>query len=172
MNIIIFGQAGAGKTTTAEILRDIYNYAIFSLGRKIHAECKLHGQHKREEMQEYGQMMRKIFGKDVWNDWLYKTLQTHGKSDVLADGKVVIDDGRQLNEFDYWKEKGFITIGITAPYELRKERILQRSGYVLTESQANHDTEIQALECANKCDIQICNDKDVGYLKRMLMQQL
>lgn len=172
MNIIIFGQAGAGKTTTAEILRDIYNYAIFSLGRKIHAECSLHGQHKREEMQEYGQAMRRIFGNDVWNDWMYKSLQTYGKSDVLAEGKVVIDDGRQLNEFDYWNSKGFVTVGITAPYELRKERILQRSGYVFTESQANHDTEIQALECAGKCDIQICNDKDLGYLKRMFVKYL
>lgn len=158
MNIILFGQAGAGKTTIANILLDSgKGYVKGSLGKKIHDECAFHGKESREEMQKYGQAMREIFGIDVWNQYLYNILNNHVYRS-LDNERVVIDDGRQLNEFDFWTEKRFLTVGVKADFEIRKLRIWEREGKILTEEQAQHETELQAAKCIEKCKIIIENN--------------
>jgi dephospho-CoA kinase len=164
-NIILFGPMGAGKGTVADILIQEYGYVKGSLGAKIHAETALHGTESREEMQEYGQAMRRIFGENVWNDYLFNQLHnTVGQ--YLKAGRVVIDDGRQLNEFDYWKAKGFLTVGITAEQHLRAARLEKRNGKPTPLERFHHDTEVQALKCFDKCDYLIFNNFDLATLRK------
>lgn len=150
-NIVIFGQMGSGKTTVANYLCNTYGYSKFSFGSKIHAECRLHGSETRTEMQQYGQEMRRIFGIDIWCDYVYK--QSIGY-------QVCIDDGRQLNEFDYYTDLGFLTVGVIADEDKRIERLKKRVDYVIDPDTFNHETEIQARICANKCKIKIYNNTD------------
>ena len=152
MNIIIFGQMGAGKSTVANYLRDNYGYSKFSLGSKIHSECKTHGKETRTEMQSYGQAMRNIFGIDVWCD--YVNDQTFNKD------KVVIDDARQINEYDYFINLGFLPIAVVADDNKRIERLNKRVDYVIDPNTFNHETEVQARTCINKCKIKIYNNSD------------
>jgi len=148
-NIILFGQMGSGKSTVAKYLCDNYGYTKFSLGEKIHSECELYGMHDREHLQAYGQMMRKIFNENIWCDYLIN--RSRGIN------RIVIDDARQLNEFDYFTEKRYLSIGIITDEELRLERLQKRVDYKINPKTLKHETELQAMQCVNKCKIKLFN---------------
>lgn len=152
MNIVIFGEMGAGKSTVANYLRDTYGYTKLSFGSKIHSETRLHGSETRTEMQQYGQMMRKIFGINIWCDYV--------KDQSIESQKTVIEDGRQLNEYYYYEKIGYLPVGIIADRAKRIERLEKRVGYVIDPVTFDHETEIQALACVNKCKIKIYNNSD------------
>ena len=151
MNIIIFGEMGSGKSTVAKYIRDKYNYKIFSLGSKIHSECKLHGEETRQEMQQYGQMMRQIFGENVWCNYLVES--------SYFEPRIVIDDARQLNEYDYFTNKGYLPVAVITDNDIRLERLSKRVSYQIDPETFNHDTEIQARECVKKCNIKLYNNR-------------
>ena len=148
-NIILFGQMGSGKSTIAKYLCDNYGYTKFSLGEKIHSECELYGMHDREHLQNYGQMMRQVFNESIWCDYLI--------SRSKGIDKIVIDDARQLNEYNYFTEKGYLPIAVIADEELRLERLQKRVDYVIDPKTFNHETEINARKIVNKCKIKLFN---------------
>jgi dephospho-CoA kinase len=150
-NIILFGEMGSGKSTVAHYIELIYGHRVMSLGRKIHQECKLHGKETREELQQYGQMMRKIFGKDIWCDYLIKQVD-------LKKENIVIDDARQLNEFEYFTSKGFIPIGVVADEEVRLKRLKNRVNYEVKKESEKHETEVQARQNIERCKLVIENN--------------
>ena len=143
---------GSGKSTIANYLCDTYGYSKFALGEKIHRECRIHGSETRNEMQHYGQMMRKIFGINVWCDYIYE--QTIGVN------KSVIEDGRQLNEYDYYVKLGYLPVGVITDKNKRIKRLKKRVDYVINPNTFNHETETQAICCVNKCKIKIYNNSD------------
>jgi len=152
INIIIFGQMGSGKSTLADYLCNTYKYTKFSFGAKIHSECELFGQHDRMHLQQYGQMMRKIFHQNIWCDYVFT--QTQNKD------KIVIDDGRQLNEFNFFANLGYLPVGVIADKNKRIERLIKRVDYEIDPKTFNHETESQARECVKKCKIKIYNNSD------------
>lgn len=156
LNIIIFGQMGSGKTSVANYLSKTYGFNKYSLGTKIHEECKLHKRDEREAYQKYGQMMREIFGIDVWTDYLY--------DQVKNKNKICIDDGRQLNEYSYFTDKNYLPIGIITDQEKRLERLMKRVNYEIDPATFYHETELQAQKCVDKCDIKIYNNSDYASL--------
>ena len=155
---------GSGKTTVANYLCDNYGYTKFSLGSKIHSESKLHGNETRQEMQNYGQAMREIFGINVWCDYVYK--QSQGIN------KIILDDGRQENEFFYFLEKGYLPVGIVADENIRLERLKKRVNYEIDPKTFQHDTEIQVLKCINRCDIKIYNNGSYEELVQEIENKL
>jgi dephospho-CoA kinase len=158
-NIILFGPMGAGTSTVARIISDRLGYRIGSLGDKIHDECDIHGKRSRKEMQKYGQMMRGIFGDDVWCIYLHNKLHNHPGRHLEYE-KVVIDDGRQQNEYEYWTQKGFVPVGVTAKEHVRRKRVLQRTGTELRIGELTHETEQRARNCVSRCKYVIHNDSD------------
>jgi adenylate kinase family enzyme len=151
---------GSGKSSIAKYIYNRYNIVHYrSIGNKIHSECALHGNETREEMQQYGQMMRKIFGENVWCNYLY--------NGCPEKDRIIIDDGRQLNEYDYFTNKGFIPIAVISDKQTRLERLSQRVNYIINPETFNHETEIQAQECINKCSIKLYNNAD----KKELFEQ-
>lgn len=152
-DIILFGEFGSGKSTVAQYIELIYGHKIMSLGRKIHQESRLHGNETREEMQQYGQMMRKIFGENIWCDYLMSQVD-------LSKEQIVIDDARQLNEFEYFTDKGFIPIGVVANEEIRLQRLKNRVNYEVKKESKKHETEVQARQNIERCKIIIENNSN------------
>jgi len=166
-NIIIFGCMGVGKSTVAKIINDTYGHKIYSLGKKIHLECKLHGKETREEMQAYGQAMRKIFGINIWCDYL-----ENQAFNSFHNSPIAIDDARQLNEFDYFTAKDFVTVGIIANEDIRLDRLRKRVNYVVNKETEQHETEIQARECIDKCNFIIENNGSIDDLYTNTLNKL
>jgi len=152
VDIIIFGQMGAGKSTVANYLRDNYGYSKLSLGAKIHSECELYKMHDRNHMQKYGQMMREVFHQNIWCDYV--------KHQSINTDKVIIDDARQINEYNYFTDLGYLPIAVVADDNKRIERLNKRVNYAVDPNTFNHETEVQARACINKCEIKIYNNSD------------
>lgn len=155
-NIIIFGEMGSGKSTAAKYLCDNYRYTKLSLGEKIHSECELYGKHDREHLQKYGQMMRQVFGESIWCDYLIKR--------SLGIDKIVIDDARQINEYNYFTNLGYLPIAVITNRELRINRLSKRVNYEINPETFNHETEIQVRKCIEKCKIKLFNNDDLDEL--------
>jgi len=163
-NIILFGQMGSGKSTVAKYLCDNYGYTKLSLGEKIHSECKLYKMHDREHLQNYGQTMRLIFHENIWCDYLIER--------SLGIDKIVIDDARQLNEYDYFIKKRYLPIAVIAEEHIRLERLQKRVDYMINPNTFNHDTEIQAKKCINMCDIKLFNNSSYEELIKEIETEL
>ena len=149
-NIILFGEMGSGKSEVAKYLCEQYGYTKFSLGEKIHSECKLYKMHDREHLQAYGQAMRRIFHQNIWCDYLYFR--------SLGIDKIVIDDARQENEFYYFTNKNYLPVAIIADEQIRLDRLQKRVNYVVNPDTSKHKTEVQARICIEKCEIKIYNN--------------
>jgi dephospho-CoA kinase len=174
MNLIIFGTMGAGKDTVAKLYEAIAGGVLWheiyrgKLGGNIRAEVDTVADstvNKRELYQKYGEAMRDIFGKDHWNKQVADEFQ--GMQIISAnegrDISFVIADGRQMHELEYWRERGFVTVGVTAPPELRIERLKARDGVDQSEM-LNHITEQRVMECFEHCNYLLDNSGSVEDL--------
>lgn len=146
-SFIVFGEMGAGKDTVAEMLAKNYNSDIVKLGKRIRNDVdEIYNKFNidknlRELYQHYGQSMRNVFGKDIWNLILYESI----KEGLRKDNSYIIADARQPNEFIFWKELGFIPVGVVADLNIRTQRLKNRDGF--DQSVAfNHETEVSARQ--------------------------
>jgi len=165
-NIIIFGPAGAGKTTVAKMIKEMEpETVILSLGSQIKQICrdlKYDDKTNRELQQGVGQGMRGIFGDRVWCEYLHDRHRAMINSIASV---AVIDDGRQMSELEYWVDKGFYPLGVVADADIRARRLLNRDGY----DQANrfkNETEVSADMIAHRrCAATIRNERSLVELE-------
>lgn len=151
MNLIIFGQMGSGKDTLALLLTYTTNSEILKLGQKIRNEVySISEYHKSDKdmrtlFQEYGQGMRKIFGDDIWCNYVKQQMESSKlKSFIIA-------DGRQQNELEYFTKLGFIPIAIKCDKEIRKKRLIERDKY--TQEGFEHETELSVANIINQIEL-------------------
>ena len=129
MRILLIGKAGSGKSTLSEYIKEKYNFTRYSLGdnvkyfisdmTKILNEInptipliKTELLFDVDAKKDYRQYMQKIgtelcqgwFGKTIWCELLDKTINYNSN--------IIIDDCRFIHEYEYFKNKGFITIKI------------------------------------------------------------
>jgi dephospho-CoA kinase len=165
--VIIFGQMGSGKDTVADMLRE-YGYTTAKIGKYIRENVDKYNyafENKRPLYQQYGQMCRQLFGENVWNETLKNDIKIlsvqHGISNFA------IADGRQLNEFEYWKSRGFLTVGILADANIRDKRLIERDG-ISQKQYFDHQTEIEAMECIQRCSYIVNNNESFEFLKAQI----
>ena len=174
MNIIIFGTMGAGKDTVAKLFEAIasgivrHEFYRGKLGGNIRAEVDSVADetvNKRELYQKYGEAMRDIFGKDHWNKQVFDEFYGVELIRQQANESIsfVIADGRQMHELEFWKDKGFVAVGVTAPPEIRIHRLKERDG-VDQSAYLNHITEERVMECFEHCDYLLDNSGSVEDL--------
>ncbi|KRN10777.1 hypothetical protein [Liquorilactobacillus mali] len=146
--IIMASFAGSGKDTVADMLVKDYN-SIFkqkadklSLGKEIHNIANKFfcfnssNITMRKAMQEIGEGMRRIFGENIWINYLKKEYYS---SDL---GYVLIPDVRKLIEFStFFVEDGLKAIYIKTDKDKALERIKNRDGYA--DKKSIEDTNIE-----------------------------
>ena len=155
--IIIFGTMGSGKDVLGEaIIKQLYTAKVFKLGKYIRKLGDLFGG-AREDYQNIGEGVREKVSIDIWN----KITETEIDTALAEIWNLypMICDGRQTHEFEYWNNRGYLTVGITAPLDIRRERLQNRDGYLPSDQAFMHDTEIRAHYVATQlCKILIEND--------------
>ena len=168
-NVILFGNAGAGKDTVAWMLNDFYHaehkreITILGLADPFNFVISyITGRPAtRTEKQEVGQFFRGLFGDDVWNNFT--------RESVTGMYPVVIKDGRQPSEFKYWGDRGYVRIGVLADAHCRDERLEARDGYSQSE-RLHHETETNAAKMARKCDVIIVNNGSFDELREKVKE--
>lgn len=151
MNIAIMASSGgSGKDTVAKMIQDLANQQnkslrIESLGGPIHKACEelmINGKPERQHLQKYGEVTRKIFGENVWMNYLDQKV-----ADGNQDG-VIIPDVRKLLEFShYCVERDYQPLYISCSPEVARQRLLKRDGSYNEASMRNSiETQLKFIE--------------------------
>ena len=191
--IIIFGEMGSGKDTLADFMIDkdkrIKKYGLGDIIRTIKPVSlvvpKWNGD-ERTLYQAFADKLREI-DYDILNDYAlgkmlqenlgsnFKITEENYRNDLdcifklLKDEKNIIPmivGGRTFSDYNYWKNRGFLVVGMTVDSKNRLERLIKRDGEsVAKKSDSNHNTEKDVKEIIEKSDIKVNNDGTLEDLK-------
>ncbi len=165
-DVCLIGEAGAGKTTVAELLVKRFGYQRLSFAEPL--KVMLDTQTDRHRLQEFGTDVVRAYEPDAWvrlflyiKDLKERLLIQRG----CADGRplsptFVVDDARFLNEVTALVQDDWVTCRVAAPVELRIAR-LKANGKLTDESQLQHSSELELRDY--EAQHRIFNDGWVDY---------
>ncbi|MBA4542043.1 AAA family ATPase [Thermoactinomyces daqus] len=139
IKIGLVGEAGAGKDTAAAYL--CANYGLYRLAFADRMKWyfgMMHGligtveeirelvdaRKERAALISYGQAYREAYGEDVWIEELFRDMDACWR--WMEPAGFVVTDIRQQNELDALRERGFVIVRVTAPLDVRIERMKER----------------------------------------------
>ena len=117
MKIAILGKMGSGKSTSANYLKEKYNFEIHSFGYPVKKFAKeIFNDHSknRKLIQDFAQKIKEI-DPDVWIKYLI--------NNVDLKKNIVIDDLRFPNEYSVLKKNGFKIIKLSISDEFQEIRL-------------------------------------------------
>jgi dephospho-CoA kinase len=138
MRIYLTGPAGAGKTTAAGLLYQD-GFAVYRLSDLLRDRSR---RRERGWLQAYGDRLRGAFGPAVLAVAAHLAVECDGAKDAVLDGVRLLEEGL------YLRGRGYVGIRVVASDEVRRRRLLARDGRGLTDLEALHATEREALACA------------------------
>ena len=189
--IAICGKLRSGKTTAAIHLHAMHGFETASFGGvlRLYAEqlfaysdvyksvpitkpdpfggtMTIGHRKPRRLLQDFGQAMRKL-DENIWINHVEERIKDIEREALLADrpARVVIDDLRQPDEYEWAKANGFVIVRINAPDELRIERA-KAAGDDFSEEDLTHETE-QYVD-GFVVDFEIDNEGDTAELERKI----
>jgi len=136
--ILINGRSLAGKDTIADYLVEKYGFTKISFATPIYELAERFFGMKiknRFILQQIGQKFREI-DPDVWVKYAFKEAEKYEK--------VVLVDVRQANEYIYGVNNGFIPLRVSADFDLRVQRAIERDGGYPDTSLWENDSETGA----------------------------
>jgi dephospho-CoA kinase len=118
----LVGEIAAGKGTAAKYLKEKYGAPVYKFSTAMRdIAARLYLEETRRNLQDVSAVLRKNFGEDLFARVI--------NEDVKKDqSKIIVVDGiRRLADIKYLKElKNFKLVYITAPMEIRYQRIIAR----------------------------------------------
>lgn len=147
-HVVMIGEAGAGKTTAAELLVKRFGYTRLSFAEPL--KVMLDTQTDRHRLQEFGTDVVRAYEPDAWVRLFIHLKQIREDfATALFDGglcgdppKFVVDDARFQNEVDALVQDDWVTCRIVAPTVTRIAR-LKANGKLQDESQLQHSSELE-----------------------------
>ncbi|MSR85203.1 hypothetical protein EXS71_02070 [Candidatus Uhrbacteria bacterium] len=118
----LVGQAGCGKGTATDILREQYGagyYRFSAILENILDQLAL--DHTRENFTKLSEISRQTFGEDVLSYALEKQAVTAQEDVVIVDGIRRLEDLAALEPLPHFK-----LIAIEVPVEVRYQRVIGR----------------------------------------------
>lgn len=180
MKIAVFGKIRSGKDTVGKMLIEEYGFNRYAFGdgigeiiQKYFPEAWAEGK-PRKHYQFIGQALREL-NSDVWVNYLLNNIKKDEAELKFKYGynkpyKVVVTDGRQVNEAEKLRKQGYLIIKVSCPEEIRVER-MKKAGDVFTPESLKHDTELQVDLI--KPDIEIDNSgtiEGLRYIVKSIME--
>lgn len=194
--IVIFGGMGAGKDELAQqmcsLRKNAKIYKMSVLCREMMKVAKVNPKWEGKERYIGQTLADKIRELDInimcdyilaliyerWQrkyGWDNTELQGEEYEKALLAQLAVIRNeelsiivgGRTITDFNYWKVKGYLTIGIKVSEEVRKQRLVERDGEIIVKnSSTEHNTESETPYIVNNlCDEVILNDGSIEDLR-------
>jgi hypothetical protein len=167
MNIALFGQMAAGKSTIAAGLEDA-GYTRMSFAAPLKNVAALaYGKVDKGSMYEVtpkedGADKHLISGREIlqgigevikWHDrdfWMKCFLRDAARYDTMP---LVVDDGRFLFERNLLREAGWLIVGIQTPESVRDERHRVLHGRVPSQHEKEHESEKDIPEIVREADL-------------------
>ncbi|SKA86226.1 hypothetical protein SAMN05428976_10856 [Clostridium sp. USBA 49] len=108
------------------------------------------------------------------NDEEYKKELLNQLAIIRNEELSIIVGGRTITDFNYWKEKGYLIVGIKVNEEVKKQRLIDRDGEITVKnSNSEHNTESDIPYIINNlCDEVIINDGTIEDLRNAAKNML
>lgn len=192
--IIIFGEMGSGKDTLADMMiqsdKRIRKYGLGDIIRLIkkaslvvpewNGRERTYMQNTADKLREIdinilnqyalSEMLGENLGKFTLSEENYRKELDSYFLKIREEKNIIpmIVGGRTEADFEFWKDAGFATVGITISDETRKRRLLERDGLeTAVNSDSTHNTERDVAEIVKKCRFRADND---GTLEDLHME--
>lgn len=118
----LVGRKGSGKGTVARLIKDRYGASIYRFSDLLRDILdSLYVEKTRENLIHLSEILRKGFHQGILKDAMIKKVQADPARIIVIDGIRRLDDLSRLEELG-----DFHLVDVTAPVELRYERIQQR----------------------------------------------
>jgi len=166
MKIAITGKMCYGKTTLANIIKEIDNeYIIHSFGTKVkEIATDLFNMKKKDRtlLTSIGTKMRDI-DQDIWVKYIIKQ--------CYELDKVIIDDLRYQNEYEYLLKNNYMIIELILPIEIQINRIkkLYPNNY---QDHLNNMIHISEKGLIIKDSLKIDMSQDLDIIKNIMLINL
>lgn len=162
--VVIFGAAGSGKDTFAEILASTFpNCAMYNIGylcrecMKVSSVNAEWANKSRELAQTVSDKLKSI-SPNILNDYTYANAISNNAFPIIVGGRTIID-------CNYWRDKGFTIVGIDVDDNIRISRLKSRDSDFNQES-LKHKTETDIPVILRElCDVTILNNGTLDDLK-------
>jgi dephospho-CoA kinase len=194
--IVIFGEMGAGKDALAEQLCVLRNkaviYKISVLCREMMKVSKVNPAWRGQERyigQTVADGIRQL-DIDIMCDYILTLIYEKGEkkygwensalegkdfnkallqqlSVIRNDELSIIVGGRTMTDYNYWKNKNYLILGVKVSEEVRKNRLIERDGQeMVNNSSSDHNTEVDVPNIINNlCHEVVLNDGTLEDLK-------
>ncbi|MFD1444296.1 nucleoside/nucleotide kinase family protein [Thermoactinomyces vulgaris] len=145
IKIGLVGEAASGKDTAAAYFCANYGLKRFALADRMkyyfglakgytgsydEIVAKVNAKKDRAGLISYGQACRDAFGADVWIEEMFADIDNYERKYYSEHGEhspgYIVTDVRQQNEYAALKDRGFVIVRISAPLEVRIERMKAR----------------------------------------------
>lgn len=171
-NLFLIGKAGVGKGEVSDIL-DRSGYTTHALADGVKYEYwrwydERPTKADRAKVIEIAETYKRLYGPDVWC-WYVLDGITNSWGEVKR-GPHAITDGRFIVEYEeFVVKRKFVPVRITAPDELRFQRLIERDGVDQRSVLAGQETELDGVDIAWT----IVNDtNDLSDLERKVIDML
>tara|TARA_B110000495_G_C22602700_1_gene360298 strand:- start:10 stop:525 length:516 start_codon:yes stop_codon:yes gene_type:complete len=165
MKIAILGKMCSGKTTTANLIKQMDSrYEIFSFGQKVKdvaSDLFDMKEKDRSLLISIGTKMREI-DSEVWVNYIMKK--------VNYKDFCIIDDLRYQNEYEACFKNGFVFIKLDISPELQKERIIRLYPTTYEDHLKNIDHQSEKNEWYQKrsCDLTIHSEMNIKSIEQKI----
>lgn len=133
INLFMFGLAGSGKDTAANIMERVFRIKPIALADEVRAELTRHTgiteyRKHRDKLINVGETYKLLYGKDVWcRKVMEKIRQGKKTGEYSITDSFLIKDGRYAHEYDFFvRERGFVPVRIITDFKTRIQRMEER----------------------------------------------
>ncbi|MPQ44057.1 AAA family ATPase, partial [Clostridium tarantellae] len=140
--IIIFGEKGSGKDTVAEyiekFIKENKEVSFFNIGDIVrNMSCMFlatekWNNKKREFYVETAKKLKEL-DKNFLNYYalgkIFEQFQVNTLNEIENNKLLIITGGRTEEDYNFWRERNFLIVGVTCEENIRQERLKGRDGY-------------------------------------------
>ncbi|ELU5586507.1 AAA family ATPase [Clostridium perfringens] len=163
--LIVFGEKGSGKDTVAKLINEYSEKSVsfFNIGDLVRdMSCIFLATDKWENKKREFYVDTAIKLKEIDKDFLSyyvlgKILDKFKKKsmkDIDNEQLIIVTGGRTYEDFEFWKNSGFKTLGVKCDEKVRIERLKSRDGY---EQNSQDDLEKNTRKIIDLCDFTVDN---------------
>lgn len=129
-----------------------------SLNRRELSKCVFEGEGSKEKLNQLNKISHYHIRKET--ERIIEECEKNGYCGVLIDAPVLFESG-----FDSLCD---VTVCVTAPKELKLERIIARDGITMEKALARISSQLTDIELREKCDYEIDNSQGADIEKQIL----